>query len=206
MKELLQTTKDLKIIPNNFKSSCAVKLIDINDNEIKAELLKLNEDELKDYIVQENVEVFGVNNVGLIYFETKILAKENNIVTLAATNDYSLIQRREYSRVELNQGNVLFKDISPECILKVEDISAGGLKIISSTPLEIDKYYPIQINLSTNMKIDCCLLPIRITETEYQNKKAYVISGKFTDLENVDRIVLVQYAFKIKMENQNKED
>ena len=93
MKELLQTTKDLKIIPNNFKSSCAIKLIEINDNEIKVELLKLNEDELKDYIVQENVEVFGVNNVGLIYFETKILAKENNIVTLAATNDHSLIQR-----------------------------------------------------------------------------------------------------------------
>ena len=55
------------------------------------------------------------------------------------------------------------------------------------------------------MKIECALSPIRIVETEYDNKKAYMISGKFVDLENADRIVLVQYAFKIKMEEQNKE-
>ncbi len=206
MKELLQATKDLKIIPNNFKSSCALKLLSVNDNEIKAELITSEESELNDYIPQENVEIFGVNNVGLIYFETKILAKNEKNITLATTNDYSLIQRREYSRVGLNQGSVIFKDIAPECLIKVEDISAGGLKFICATPLETDIHYPIQINLSGNMKIDCCLLPIRILETEYNNKKAYIISGKFTNLENVDRIVLVQYAFKIKMEDQNKED
>ena len=35
-------------------------------------------------------------------------------------------------------------------------------------------------------------------------KKEFVTSGKFVDLENMDRIVLVQYAFKVKMEEQNK--
>ncbi len=206
MKEILETTKDLKIIPNNFQSSCALKLISVDENEIKAELVLKDENELNDYIPQENAEVFGVNNVGLIYFETKIISREDKFITLASTNDYSLIQRREYSRVGLNQGSVIFKDIAPNCVIKVEDISAGGLKFVSSTPLEIDKHYPIQINLSTNMKIDCCLLPIRITESNTEDKKTYIISGKFTDLENVDRIVLVQYAFKIKMEDQNKED
>ena len=56
------------------------------------------------------------------------------------------------------------------------------------------------------MKIECALSPIRISETIFEDKKAYLISGKFVDLENADRIVLVQYAFKIKMEEQNKED
>ena len=206
MKELLESTEDFKIIPNNFKSSGAFKLLSADDNKIKAELILSDEKELDDYIPQENVEIFGVNKVGLVYFETKIIAKEGNIITLSATNDYSLIQRREYSRVGLSQGKVLFKDMPPETILKIEDISAGGIKLICSEPLEADKHYSIEIDLSTNMKIECCLQPIRIAETEFKNKKAFIISGKFTDLENVDRIVLVQYAFKTKMEEQNKEN
>ena len=73
MKELLNSTNDFKIIPNNFKSSGAFKLIDANDNEIKAELILSNQEELNDYNAQENVEIFGVNKVGLVYFETKII-------------------------------------------------------------------------------------------------------------------------------------
>ena len=206
MKELLNSTNDFKIIPNNFKSSGAFKLIDANDNEIKAELILGNQEELNDYNAQENVEIFGVNKVGLVYFETKIISRDNNIITLAATNDYSLIQRREYSRVQLNQGKVIFKDMAPDIVIHVEDISAGCIKLISSQTLEIDNQYSIEILLSNNMKIECSLQPVRISETKFEDKKAYAISGKFIDLENVDRIVLVQYAFKIKMEEQNKEN
>lgn len=206
MKELLQSANDFKIIPNNFKSSGAFELISADDNEIKAKLVLLDKRELEDYKPGDNVEIFGVNNVGLVYFETKILSREDYLITFAATRDYSLIQRREYSRVGLNQGKVIFKDMAPDFVLHVEDISAGGIKFTSAQPLEPDKNYAIEIELSNNMKIECALQPIRITEVEKDDKKTYVISGKFTDLENVDRIVLVQYAFKIKMEEQNKEN
>ena len=206
MKELLNSTKDFKIIPTNFKSSGAFELIEANEDKIEAKLVLMDERELEDYKVGDNVEVFGVNNVGLVYFETKIIAKESYNITLASTNDYSLIQRREYSRVGLSQGEVIFKDMAPDFIKHVEDISAGGIKFICSSPLELDFDYAIEIKLSNNMKIECSLQPIRITETEYNNTKAYTVSGKFTNLENVDRIVLVQYAFKIKMEEQNKEN
>ena len=206
MKELLNSTKDFKIIPTNFKSSGAFSLISADDNIIKAELELVDERELEDYKEGDSVEIFGVNNVGLVYFETKIISKEGHIITLASTNDYSLIQRREYSRVGLIQGEVIFKDMAPDFIKHVEDISAGGIKFICASPLELDFDYAIEIKLSNNMKIECALQPIRITEIEYDNKKAYMVSGKFTNLENVDRIVLVQYAFKIKMEEQNKEN
>lgn len=206
MRELLQNTKDFKIIPNNFKSSGEFKVVSIKDDVIEAELVLLDEAELSDYKKDSNVEVFGVNNLGLIYFETKILSQNGKIITLAISPDYSIIQRREYSRVGLNQGSVTFKDVAPDSILNIEDISAGGIKLVSSQALEIDKYYDIEIKLSNNMKIECALSPIRISETIFEDKKAYLISGKFVDLENADRIVLVQYAFKIKMEEQNKED
>ena len=72
--------------------------------------------------------------------------------------------------------------------------------------MELDKNYAIEISLSSNMKIDCALRPIRVQKSKYEDKDAYEISGKFVELENVDRIVLVQYTFKIKMEEQNKEN
>lgn len=206
MKELINSARDFKIIPGNFKSSGAFDFLGIDDEKIKAKLILLDESELDDYTIGSSVEVFGVNNLGLIYFETKILEKDGYNISLAMVQDYSIIQRREYSRVGLNQGSVVFKDMTPDLVLTIDDISAGGIKFISKQPLELDKYYDIEIKLSNNMKIQCALSPIRIAKTQYKDNEAYIISGKFVDLENADRIVLVQYAFKIKMEEQNREN
>ena len=205
MKELIESVKDFKIIPNNFKSAGAFELISVNDEALNAKLILVDEKELEDYPKGSSVEVFAVNNTGLIYFETKIIDRNGYNIQLAPTEDFSIIQRREYSRVGLKQGSITFKDIQNNILEHIEDISAGGLKIITNTPLELDKNYSIEILLSNNMKIDCALRPIRVQKCEFENKNAYEISGKFVDLENVDRIVLVQYTFKIKMEEQNKE-
>ena len=206
MKELIQSAKDFKIIPNKFKSSGELEIINIDEEKFEAKLILIDDKELSDYTINSNVEVFGVNNVGLVYFETKILDIKDKIITLAIVPDYSIIQRREYSRVGLNQGRVVFKDFAPDFVKHVEDISAGGIKLISANPLETDKHYDIEINLSNNMKIECSMQPIRIKEINFQGQKCFLVSGKFTNLENMDRIVLVQYAFKIKMEEQNKEN
>lgn len=199
MNNILENTKDFKIIPNNFKSSGEFKVIEIADNCFKAKLSLISSDELKDYQIGSMVEIFGANSIGLIYFETTILDKKEDILTLAMTEDYSIIQRREYSRVPLNQGKIIFKDMAENIIEKIEDISAGGVKFISNQILSIDKQYEIEIVLSNNMKIECSLVPMRIEE---ENGKT-LVSAKFDNLENVDRIVLVQYAFKIKMEENN---
>lgn len=202
MKEILQSAKDFKIIPDNFQSSTTFELINVDDKNIKIKLVLTNENELKDYEIGSNVEVFGVNNVGLVYFETKILEKDGANLTLALNQDFSIIQRREYSRVNLAKGNIVFKDLADDFVQKVEDISAGGVRFVTKTPLEADKHYDVEILLSNNMRIECALQPVRIT----QEDDYYLISGKFINLENADRIVLVQYAFKIKMEEQNKEN
>lgn len=203
MKELLESAKDFKIIPNNFKSSGAFDLISVSDSVVKIKLNLIDEEEINDYQINSNVEVFGVNSIGLVYFETKILDKENLDLTLALTGDFSIIQRREYSRVGMSKGKIIFKDKAPDFVIKVEDISAGGVKLVANQPLETDNNYGIEILLSNNMKIECDLQPIRISK-EDENK--YTISGKFVNIENADRIVLVQYAFKVKMEEQNKEN
>ncbi len=201
MKTIIKSVKDFKIIPANFNSSGAFELLDANDDEIKAKLVLLNENELSDYKAGANVEVFGVNPIGLIYFETKINKIEDKTIYLAYTDDYSIIQRREYSRVGLGCGSLVFNDLSDDFVLSVEDISAGGIKFIAKSQLNADKKYSITINMPNNLKIECELKPIR---TDKIDENKFAISGKFINLENMDRIVLVQYAFKIKMENQSR--
>ena len=84
MKELIASASDFKIIPGNFKSSGAFECLEIDDEKIKAKLILLDETELNDYTIGSCVEVFGVNNLGLIYFETKILEKDGYNVSLAS--------------------------------------------------------------------------------------------------------------------------
>ncbi len=203
MRELIESIKDFKIIPANFQSAGEFNVLSVDDGAIKAKLNLIDKNELNDYKINSSVEVFGVNSIGLIYFETKILSKDNDIIELALVQDYSVIQRREYSRVELKQGKIEFKDMPQDTLLKVCDISAGGAKIITNIPLEIDRFYDISIFLSNNMSIDCALKPIRVQQ---ESTDKFEISGKFVDLENVDRIVLVQYAFKMKLEEQNADN
>lgn len=202
MKELIESTKEFKIIPNNFKSASTFSLLSVDDNVIRAKLTLLDDTDLKDYSKNSGVEIFGVNNSGLVYFETKILSRENDIIELATTSDYSIIQRREYSRVDLKQGTIVFQDAGDDLTANILDISAGGAKIITNKPLEINKYYEVEICLPNNMRINCAFSPIRINE----NDNTYTISGKFTDLENVDRIVLIQYAFRIKLEEEQSKE
>ena len=205
MNNILESIKDVKIIPNNFKSSGELEIIKLEDEKIFAKLILLENSELQDYPIGSNVEVFGVNSVGLIYFETKIIDKNDLNITLAQTEEYSIIQRREYSRVSLNSGKVYFKDNTPDFVQQVKNISAGGVKLIVNSALDFDKKYDIQIELSNNMKIDCTFQPIRIEKsTQYPDK--FLVSGKFSYIENSDRITLVQYAFKVKMEEQSKKD
>lgn len=206
MNELLKNTKEFKIIPNNFKSSASFDMLNVSEDNFEVKLNLIDESELSDYTVGSSVEIFGVNSLGLIYFETKILEVKDSMLKLEITPDYSVIQRREYSRVGLNQGGLLFKDMSHETVYRVEDISAGGIKLITTEVLKLDKYYDVEIKLSNNMRIECALSPIRIKEVIIDDKKLYSISGKFVNLENTDRIVLVQYAFKTKMEEQNIEN
>ena len=81
MKELINSAKDFKIIPNNFKSSGAFNILETTENEIVAELILLDDKELSDYSINSNVEVFGVNNLGLHVRET-LRMNRGNILAL----------------------------------------------------------------------------------------------------------------------------
>lgn len=201
MHNIIKNGKDFRIIPEKFESSTICNLIDTKETGIDFTLPIATEDELQDYIVGNEVEIFGSNNEGLIYFVTNITAKSDKNITVKMPETYKNIQRREYSRVDF-KGELSFVDYK-DVVLQTDDISAGGLKFISSIPLEEHLEYNINIGLSNNLTINCTIQPIRIQQIDYNGKKAYSISGKFKVIESIDRIALVQYSFRSLTEAEN---
>lgn len=201
MQNVIKNGKDFRIIPEKFESSTICDIINSNNSSIIFKLPIATPDELSDYAKGEDVEIFGSNNEGLVYFVTQILDKNENEITVKMPSDYKNIQRREYSRVTFH-GKLAFIDY-PDAVIKTEDISAGGLKFISNIPFEEHLEYNINIDLSNNLTIKCTIQPIRIQQTDYEGKKAYSISGKFKNIESIDRIALVQYSFRSLTEAEN---
>ena len=48
--------------------------------------------------------------------------------------------------------------------------------------------------------------PIRIQQVEYDGKNVWSVSGKFKNIESIDRIALVQYSFRSMTEAENMEN
>lgn len=201
MQNIIKNGKDFRIIPEKFESSTVCDIVSSDDKTVTFRLPIASEDELLDYNKEDDVEIFGSTGEGLVYFTTKILNKVNNEIVVSMPESFKNIQRREYSRVDFH-GTLSLVDYK-DSVLEVHDISAGGLKFISSVPLEEHLEYNICIGLSNNLTIKCMIQPIRIQQADYKGREAYIVSGKFKNIESIDRIALVQYSFRSLTEAEN---
>lgn len=204
MREIIKNSHDFRIIPENFESATIFEVKNIGNDDFEIELTRAGDDELKDYGADTDVEIFGSGTQGLIFFETKIKEQNGKTLRVSIPQNYKNIQRREYSRVKF-MGEIDIEGQNDN-IVSIEDISAGGMKIITKQPLEAAKNYKITIKLINNLTIQCLLHPIRIEEQTDAAGTTYVISGCYKDISSIDRIALVQYSFKVLMETENKEN
>ncbi len=99
MNDKLREIKNLKIVPENYKSATVLEIEGIIDGKIKIKLPLASNIELKDYNAGEDVELFGLNKTGLVYFVSKILKKDGSNLFIDCPEQIKEIQRRKYSRV-----------------------------------------------------------------------------------------------------------
>ena len=143
MNKLINEGRDFRIIPQNFESATVFEVKNVDEKFFEINLNLANQKELEDYIVGEEVEIFGSGSQGLIFFVAKILEKNSNTLKVEIPQSIQNIQRREYSRVKFF-GEV-FLDGSAENIISIKDISAGGIRLFTKKPLDISKDYQIKI-------------------------------------------------------------
>ncbi len=93
--------------------------------------------------------------------------------------------------------DIVLTDNNKEIKAAVIDISAGGLKVATKQQLELLKDYKISFTIE-NQKVDTIFEPIRIEALP----NGFFSSGRFKDINNTDRVALVQYCFKKQIENE----
>ncbi len=195
MKNYIYRDKEFKILSRTVDNAtiCAVK--DTFDDGFSVELYS---DEK--YTDNESVELYTITEHGLLYFETIIRGISGRVLDLWNPPTYKFLQRREYTRVNIVKDLVLYASDGEEIMVSLIDISAGGLKLASPKQLELSALYDIEFELEKNKRIICKFQPIRMEV----NAQAYIISGRFQLLTNVDRVWLVQFCFRKQLEEKNK--
>lgn len=193
MRNQITKGKEFNILSRSIDNATRCTVNEVNEDCFT---VKLQKDEK--YETDETVEMFAMTNPGQIYFETIVKEKNEDKLTLWFPITYKYLQRREYTRIPEAKK---IKLVQNEEIIdgKIEDISAGGLKIIVKKQLKLLSLYSSVIEID-NEKVKCSFEPIRIEA----NGEVFIISGRFKEISNHDRIALVQYCFKKQIENSNK--
>ena len=187
MREQIVKGKEFGIISRSIDNASKCTVVDVTEDFFS---VKLQSDGI--YEVDETAELFGMTSKGQLYFETIVKEVKNDIVSLWFPLNYKYLQRREYSRVQINKTVDLIRG-NKKFSADIIDLSAGGLKLKTTNQLELLKEYNFSIEIE-NKKIKCKFAPIRIE----------VMEGRFKELNNYDRISLVQFCFMKQIENSNK--
>ena len=195
MKTYIYRDREFKILSKTVDNATKCSIKDTFDDGFSVELYT---DEV--YKVNESVELYTITEMGLLYFETIIKEITGKILRLWNPPTYKFLQRREYTRVNISKDLVLSSPDGEEIMVSLLDISAGGLKLASPKQLELSALYDIELELEKNKKIVCKFQPVRMEV----NPQAFITSGRFQLLTNVDRVWLVQFCFRKELEEKNK--
>ena len=196
MRELIKNEQMVTIVPQDFKNTNKGKVLNVSQEGFKMELKYKPEGLIKNHIC----EFYSMTDNGYLYFESYIQELENNIITIANPVKHRFLQRRKYTRIKFIENiDLIYDDKAYKA--RTLDLSAGGMKIQTEENLDIEKEYKVSIQLSNEQEVSCKYQLIRV---ERGDNGLYTISGRFTQLSNINKMVLVQYSMQKEMENQNK--
>lgn len=196
MRELIKENQIVTIVPQDFKKTNKGRVLEVSDEGFRMELKYKPEGLMINHIC----DFYSFTDNGYLYFESYIQNLENNVITIANPVKHRFLQRRKFTRIkfledlELKCGDITHK-------IRTLDLSAGGMKIQTADNIDIEKEYAVSLNLGGEQEIDCKYQLIRV---EKGDNGLYTISGRFTQLSNIDKMTLVQFCMKKDMETLNK--
>lgn len=193
MRNEITENKEFYILSRSIDNATKCRVVNVSEENIDVKL-----DVKGKYEIDESVELFAMTQNGQLYFETIVKDVKDDIVSMWFPINYKYLQRREYSRINLNK-EVILKKGRKKVVAKIVDLSAGGFKVVTSEQLDLLTEYSFSIDID-NETASCTFEPIRIE----LNGNNFVSSGRFNNISSHDRIALVQYCFRKQIENSNK--
>ena len=196
MRELVKEKQIVTIIPQDFKNSNKGRILDVDMEGFRMELKYKPEGLIKNHIC----DFYSLTDNGYLYFESYIKDLENNVISIANPVKHRFLQRRKFTRINFMEDlELVWEDTKHK--VRTLDLSAGGMKLRTEENVDIEKEYKVSIKLSDEQIINCKYQLIRV---EKGDNGIYTISGRFTQLSNIDKMTLVQFCMKKDMENLNK--
>ena len=196
MRELIKKEQLVTIVPQDFKNSNKGRVLDVSMEGFRMELKYKPDGLLKNHIC----DFYSLTDNGYLYFESYIQGIENNVVTIANPVKHRFLQRRKFTRIKFTEDlELICDDITHK--VRTLDLSAGGMKLTTKENIDIEKEYKVSIKLSNEQEVKCKYQLIRV---EKNDSGMYTISGRFTNLSNIDKMTLIQFCMKKDMENMNK--
>lgn len=196
MRELVKNKQLVTIAPQDFNKTNIGKVLDVSTDGFKMELKYSPEGLLVNHVC----DFFSLTDNGYLYFESYIKELDNNIITIANPVKHRFLQRRKFTRIKfIEEIELCWNDLKHKA--KTLDLSAGGMKLQTTENIDIEKEYKVVLNLSDEQTVKCKYQLIRV---EKNDNGYYIISGRFTNLSNIDKMTLIQYCMKKDMENMNK--
>ena len=196
MRELIKNEQLVTIVPQDFKQTNEGKVLDVDMNGFRMALKYKPEGLMVNHIC----DFYSLTDNGYLYFESYIQKLENNVISIANPVKHRFLQRRKFTRIKFIEDlELVYEDTKHK--VRTLDISAGGMKLQTEANIDIEKEYKVALKLSDEQLIKCKYQLIRV---EKGNNGLYTISGRFTNLSNIDKMTLVQFCMKKDMENLNK--
>ena len=198
MRELIKKEQMVTIVPQDFHNTNNGRVTDVRMDGFDMELKYIPEGLIKNHVC----DFYSLTDNGYLYFESYIKELNNNIISIANPTKHRFLQRRKFTRIKfLSDIELVYENITHKAMTL--DLSAGGMKLKSSENIDIEHDYKVCVKLSDELEVSCKYHPIRIERTD-EGEGDYILSGKFVNLSNIDRMTLIQYCMKKNMENINK--
>ena len=196
MRELIKEEQLVTVVPQDFKNSNKGRVLGVDSEGFRMKLKYEPKGLIKNHIC----DFYSLTDNGYLYFESYIKDLDKNVVSIANPVKHRFLQRRKFTRIKFVENLEL---VHEDTVHKVRtlDLSAGGMKLCCENSVDIDKEYRVTINLSNEQVVNCKYQLIRV---EKGDNGLYTISGRFTNLSNIDKMTLVQFCMKKDMENLNK--
>ena len=196
MRELLKKDQIVTIVPHDFKDTNKGKITEVSMEGFKMKLKYVP----KGLIQKHICDFYSLTDNGYLYFESYIRELDGNVVAIANPKKHRFLQRRKFTRIKFLEDLQLEHEGTVHNVHTL-DLSAGGMKLKNTENINIEYEYNVTIKLNDEIEVNCKYQLIRV---EKLDDGTYTISGRFTNLSNVDKMSLVHFCMKKSMENDNK--
>lgn len=196
MRELLKKDQIVTIVPHDFKDTNKGKITEVSMEGFKMKLKYVPKGLMQKHIC----DFYSLTDNGYLYFESYIRELDGNVVAIANPKKHRFLQRRKFTRIKFLENLELEHEGTVHHV-RTLDLSAGGMKLKTTENINIEYEYNVTIQLNDEIEVHCKYQLIRVEKCD---DGTYTISGRFTQLSNVDKMSLVHFCMKKSMENDNK--